>query len=310
MVKSSLATQSVDVSAKSNPRGNNKVLKITPHHMAGKMLADDCANMHRNNGKQQSANYYIGYDGTICIGVSEDRRAWTSASRDNDYHAITFEVSNDKLAPEWSISDAAYKSLVALCADICSRYHIDPHYNGGPSGTITYHSMFQATNCPGPWLLKKIQSGQFEKDIKEAMGKPVPTPTSETLYRVQCGAFRNFDYAVARQKELDDKDFDTYMIQADDGLYKVQCGAFSERWRAETLEKQLNDAGFEDTYITDKSGTAVKQGKSTAKREPMEVAKEVRAGKWGNEPARSKNLKAAGYDPVVIQNLVNKMYRK
>lgn len=313
MIKSKLATQIVDVSAKSNPRGDNKVIKITPHHMAGKMLADDCANMHRTNKLQQSANYYIGYDGTICIGVSEDRRAWTSFSRPNDYHAITIEVSNDKLAPEWSIPDAAYKSLVALCADICNRYNIEPHFDGTPNGSITYHSMFQSTSCPGKWLLNKIQSRQFEADIKKAMGGSTPTPVAETLYRVQCGAFRNLDYAVELQKKLDKAEFETYLVLAPDNLYKVQCGAFRERWRAEALEQKLNDAGFKDTYITDKSGTAVKINKVVSKREPIEVAKEIvygaNKGGWGDEPDRSRRLKEAGYDPKEVQRLVNQLMK-
>ena len=31
-------------------------------------------------------------------------------------------------------------------------------------------------------------------------------------------------------------------------------------------------------------------------------------GGWGNGTTRTTKLKSAGYDPVVIQNLVNKMY--
>jgi hypothetical protein len=37
-----------------------------------------------------------------------------------------------------------------------------------------------------------------------------------------------------------------------------------------------------------------------------QIAAEVWAGKWGSGPDRAKRLKAAGYDPVLIQSLVNK----
>ena len=37
------------------------------------------------------------------------------------------------------------------------------------------------------------------------------------------------------------------------------------------------------------------------------VAHEVISGKYGNEPERSKKLKAAGYNPDVIQARVNKL---
>ena len=40
------------------------------------------------------------------------------------------------------------------------------------------------------------------------------------------------------------------------------------------------------------------------------IAKEVLAGKWGNDPQRSAKLKKAGYNPTAIQKLVNEEYAK
>ena len=276
MIKSVLASMEVDVSAKSNPRGNYKILRITPHHMAGRMLADDCARMHKNNSKQQSANYYIGYDGGICIGVSEDRRAWTSANRNNDYTAITIEVSNDKLAPEWSISEAAYSSLVKLCADICTRYGIEPHFDGTANGTITMHKMFQATDCPGKFLEDIIREGTLEADIKEAMGKPAtPAKPSKALYRVQCGAFKVTKNAEVLEQRLKEAGFDTYIVKSGP-LIKVQCGAFANKKNAEALCKKLKDKKFEAVIIQEEA-EAVREGSD--KVDPVE-----KEGYWiGNE---------------------------
>lgn len=169
MVKSALTTEVVDFgTAKSNPR-TSKIIRITPHHMAGTLDATACAKMHRDSKTQASANYYISDDKIVC-GVSEDRRAWTSSSSANDQTAITFEVANSTGNPTWQISEKSYKSLVRLCADICKRYGIKPHYDGTPNGTITIHSMFSATACPGPYMKSLIESGQFERDIQNAMG--------------------------------------------------------------------------------------------------------------------------------------------
>ena len=154
-----------------------KVVKITPHHMAGKMDAYACARMHYNS-EGSSANYYIGNDGQIVGGVDEERRAWTSGSPSNDHRAITIEVSNSINDAPWTISDKAYRSLIRLCADICKRYNINPHFDGTVNGTITIHKQFQNTSCPGNYVEKIIRSGKFENDIKEEMGvKPTPTPT-------------------------------------------------------------------------------------------------------------------------------------
>lgn len=39
-----------------------------------------------------------------------------------------------------------------------------------------------------------------------------------------------------------------------------------------------------------------------------EIAKEVKAGKWGNNPERKRRLIEAGYDYELVRNAVNKLY--
>lgn len=175
----------------SNAR-KSKILKITPHHMAGIMGAFSCAKMHYNSDGS-SANYYIGNDGVIVGGVDESRRAWTSGSESNDTQAITIEVSNSKNGEPWSISDSAYNSLIKLCADVCIRYNINPHFDGTKNGTITIHKMFQNTACPGTYMEEIIKSGRFEEDLKEEIaeqkGTPdvKPVPDGKEYYIVQKG---------------------------------------------------------------------------------------------------------------------------
>lgn len=171
---SKLCTDIVDFGTKNSNARKNPISKITIHHMAGVSTGKNCATMHRN-GTVASANYYIGNAGDICGGVSEDRRAWTSGTGDakgtNDHMAITIEVSNSKAGEPWPVSDAAYRSTIALCADICKRYGIAPHFTGDANGTLTCHYMFQATACCGTTLISYHKSGQIERDIIKAMGK-------------------------------------------------------------------------------------------------------------------------------------------
>lgn len=208
MVKSNLATEVVDFGTRnSNPR-NQKVCRITIHHMAGNLGAVECAKMHMNTATS-SANYYIGTDGTICAGVSEDRRAWTSGSRENDHSAITIEVANNSGAPNWTVSDKAYKACIALCADICQRYGIKPHYNGEKTGTLTIHRMFQNTDCCGPYLIGKHEDGSIERDIIEKMGG-----ASGKLYKVQTGAFAVKENAERQRDKLIDLGFkDAFIVE-------------------------------------------------------------------------------------------------
>lgn len=154
--------------AKSNPR-TEKISKITIHHMAGVSSGLNCAKAHLASDRQASANYYIGNDGDICGGVSEDRRAWTSSSAWNDQRAITIEVSNSRAMTPWPVSDKAYDALIKLCADICRRYNITPHFCGTKDGSLTAHFMYAATACPGDTLKDLLKCGIIESDIKKAL---------------------------------------------------------------------------------------------------------------------------------------------
>ena len=97
----------------------------------------------------------------------------------------------------------------------------------------------------------------------------------------------------------------TYMVKVDN-LYKIQVGAFSKKANADAMAAKLKAAGF-DTYITTKSGTAVSA--SSAKKSTDQIAREVIQGLWGNGVDRTNRLKAAGYDPSVIQNRVNQLLK-
>lgn len=184
---SKLTDKTFDFGGKNcNPR-KYPVTKMTPHHMGGCMSGLECARMHYN-GDSVSANYYIGIDGEIVGGVGEEFRAWTSYSRDNDHRAITIECCNSAVGGEWAISKATYDSLVKLCADICTRYYIAPCYTGEPDGSITVHNMFTETECPGAYLMRKIENKEFQFDILKEMGEATDTPVeSGEWYTIEPG---------------------------------------------------------------------------------------------------------------------------
>lgn len=57
--------------------------------------------------------------------------------------------------------------------------------------------------------------------------------------------------------------------------------------------------------------TPVKEVKKKSnKKSNTQIAKEVKAGKWGNGATRKKKLKAAGYNYAAIQKIVNKICKK
>lgn len=251
MVKSALTTDVYDFGTKkSNPR-NQKVCRLTPHHTAGTGSPLTYAKQHRDGTQQASANYYIKDDVILC-GVSEDRRAWTSASAANDHKAITFEVSNSTGAPNWKISDRSYKTLVKLCADICKRYGFTPHYDG-VKGTITMHKEVAdkryPTGCPGPYMEDLIRSHKFENDILAEMGK-APEP-SKVVFRVQIGAFKSLTSAGDYKDKFTAKGY-TAVVKMEGPYYKVLHPApgFSTRIEADRARGALEKLGYKGCFVT------------------------------------------------------------
>ena len=130
--------------------------RITIHHMSDVMTAKGCCDYFCETTREVSANYCIGWDGSVALNVEERYRAWTSSSEANDMRAITIEVSNDSYGPDWHVSDAAMEKLIELCIDVCRRNDIkELVFTENAYGSITMHKMFSDTDCPGPYLSAK-----------------------------------------------------------------------------------------------------------------------------------------------------------
>lgn len=160
-----------------NPTG--KILKITPHHSASVNTGEEIARTFLSPSRQASANYCIGYDGDIVGVVDEVNRAWTSGSPENDYLAVTIEVSNSQTGEPWTVSDKAWDSLVVLCADICKRNGIEELiYTGDAEGNLTAHRFFQATACPGTYLFERFP--QLAEEVNSRLkGEDEPMTAEE-----------------------------------------------------------------------------------------------------------------------------------
>ncbi|MCI9626615.1 MAG: N-acetylmuramoyl-L-alanine amidase [Clostridia bacterium] len=145
----------------------NKIDRITVHHMAGITTLEKLGDLFAQRDRQASANYAIDIDGKVGCYVEEKNRAWTSSSGENDHRAVTIEVSNDEIGNNWHVSDASIDALIELCTDICRRNNIEKlEFTGDTNGNLTIHSMFSdKTECPGPYLKSRLP------DIAEAVNR-------------------------------------------------------------------------------------------------------------------------------------------
>lgn len=298
---------------KTSPR-NHAIDTITIHCIVGQWTAKQGCDYFATTDRECSANYVVGKDGSIGLSVEEKDRSWCSSSSSNDHRAITIEVASDTAHP-YAVTDEAYNALIKLVADICKRNGIkkllwkaDKSLIGQvDKQNMTIHRWFANKSCPGEYLYSRHSdiAAKVNALLGDSAGETAQTPTTQTLYRVQVGAYSKKANADAMLEKIKKAGFDTYMVQVD-GLYKVQVGAYSKKSNADTMAAKLKASGF-DTYITTKSGTAVSAG--TQKKSVTELAKEVIAGKWGNGSDRKNRLTQAGYDYAAVQAKVNELMK-
>ena len=165
---------------------NHSINIITIHMVVGQCSVEALGDIFAPTSRQASSNYGIGYDGRIGQYVDEANRSWCSSSSWNDNRAITIETASDTTYP-YAVKDAAYESLINLCADICKRNgkskmvwyptwdEFEANYEKDDKTMyMTLHRWFAATSCPGAYLEEHMS------DIAERVTKmltPKPTKT-------------------------------------------------------------------------------------------------------------------------------------
>ena len=171
-------------------RNGKKVNRVIVHHFANgstNMTRQTLLKVFKN--RTGSVTYAVFSDGEIVQFLPESVAPWTTSSYNADITAITIEVEDITGDPSWKISDAAYRSLVKLIADICDRYDGigKLRFDGTKTGSnLHMHKWYSSTSCPGPYLEKLITSGKLVEDVNEAvealkMNGTIKSPQSDKV---------------------------------------------------------------------------------------------------------------------------------
>jgi hypothetical protein len=223
MSNSSLISYTKISPNRTSPR-KKPIRKITIHHMAGNLTVEQCGAVFAPTSRRASSNYGIGTDGRIGMYVEEKDRAWTSSSPDNDNQAVTIEVANNTLGPNWTVSDKAMTSLIDLCVDICKRNGIQRlNFTGDKTGNLTMHCYFKSTLCPGPYLKSKFPyiASEVNKRLgAEAAPEPFIVQITASSLNVRKGP--GTSYAVAQTVS---KGQSFTIVQQQGGWGKLKSGA-------------------------------------------------------------------------------------
>jgi hypothetical protein len=207
-----------------------------------------------------SANYGIGTDGRIGLGVPESVRSWCSSSSENDNRAITIECASDRTAP-YAFNQKVYDSLIRLCVDVCKRYNKKKllwwndkqktlsYQPAADEVVLTVHRWFANKACPGDWMMQHMDD--LAKSVTAALGgssEPSgtdPIDGAKKLYRVQVGAYKERKNAETKLRQISATGTDCFITDLQEGFYRVQCGAYSVKQNAENKMNSLQYMGFD-----------------------------------------------------------------
>lgn len=316
MSNSPLATYTNITKNKTSPR-NHAIDTITIHCFVGQVTAQRGCDYFATTDRQYSSNYVVGHDGSIGLSVDEKDRSWCSggtltvngiSGSTNDHRAVTIEVASETEHP-YKVTDAAYKALVELVADICKRNGIKKLLWKGNKNLVgkvdqqnmTVHRWFAHKACPGDYLYNL--HGQLAEEVNKKLGISTTTEekpnineniTSDKLYRVQLGAFEKSANATAYKNKIIAAGFEAFIVQVGK-YYKVQVGAFSKKENAEALMKKLKAAGFGDAFLVYGGN-----GGSVTKTSEIKVGDKVKVLKAVTYAGKTFKLYYSKYDVLEV----------
>lgn len=288
--------------------------RITVHCVVGQCSAATIGSIFAPTSRQASSNYGVGYDGKIGMYVEEKNRSWCSSSNANDQRAITIETASDTTEP-YAFNNTAYSRLFDLCEDICRRNgKTKLVWLGDKDKTLAYnpaanemvlsvHRWFANKSCPGNWMYARMN--ELAEKVTARLGgsvtpTPTPAPTSDTLYRVQVGAYYKKENANAQLAKVKAAGFSAFVTKVDN-LYKVQVGAYKVKKNAENQLAKVKAAGF-DAFIATANQSS---GGSTPAAPSLKVGDKVKMAKDAPVYGKSTKFQSWVYSSTLYVREIN-----
>lgn len=226
-----------------NRAAYGRIEMIVLHHCAGNMTIDALGRLWQTAGRQGSSHYGVQH-GQVGQYVNEADVAWTNSNWAANCFSVTIETANSAGAPGWPVADDTLETLCRLVADIAMRNNLGALV---PGKNLCWHQMYASTACPGPYLLGKMQYIADRANAINAGGAGVVLP-EKTLYRVQVGAFKVKENALALRDKLEVQKFDGF-VKTYGELNRVQLGAFGVKGNADAYLARVQNAGYKDAFI-------------------------------------------------------------
>lgn len=245
---------------------------VTFHHNGGRLSLQGILDVWKI--RPASAHFQVDGHGALGQYVKVNEYAWAAGNTQGNKESIHIELANATLAPDWQVATATWREGARLAGWLFARV-----IGERPTReTVHVHSDWKNTLCAGPFIAK-IREQLFlavEAAYNEFAGsvKVVPSTAPST------GALLPLDQ-IARQ---------------------VIAGSWGN---GDDRARRLRAAGYDPVTVQNAVNNQVTKAPTPAKKSIDQIVDEIFAGKWGNDPERSRRLAASGYSPTEVRAAVN-----
>jgi hypothetical protein len=250
-------------------RNGNRVSEIIIHHAASTSF-DSIGQTFSNPARQASAHYGVGRNNNVDQYVKEDNGAWHCGNFGHNMKSIGIEHVNSSGAPDWNVAEETFRTSVELCRDIATRHGLLPLRVG-----VNLFQHKEVSDRPTACAMKmgdRLQ--ELANKVNNTAAGQSPTAPRKSVAtvaaEVRAGAWGNGDDRKAR------------LAAAGYSFAEVQA----------EVNRQLGGGGS--------------AAPAPARPSVAEIASQVLAGAWGNNPERQQRLQAAGFDYGAVQAEVNR----
>jgi hypothetical protein len=256
-----------------------KKKSVTLHHNGGRLSHEGVLSVWRT--RPASAHFDADKTGALAQYVKVNEYAWAVGNLKGNQETISIEMADETLGPDWTVADATWQSAARLAGWLFAKV-----IDGTPRPTksnLFYHKHWSSTDCAGPYM-DKI----YAKVLKEAQ--------------------KWYDYF--KNKKTTPSSPSSSGSSTPKTINAIAKEVIAQKWgNGPERRRKLLQAGYNPDKVQAEVNRIL-QGDHAAtgpkgRKTYQQVADEVYNGKWGNDPERSRRLKAAGYDPVTVQRQVN-----